>query len=340
MPLPSPGWFFEIWPDNGDPAEGFTGDFFRAEAWGREVAAGQVERLDRWLVERGYFPSRERARLAIMAGEVEIEGRGRVLKAGTRVRPGDRVRVRSRPRFVSRGGEKLEGALERFGLRVEGKKALDVGSSTGGFTHCLLSRGAEAVVALDVGKGLLHWDLRQDPRVTVMEGRNVRHLRPEDLPLVPDLVVVDLSFISLRRVLSVLAGILRPGGDLVALVKPQFEAGRGKVGKGGVVRDPEVHREVLREVLREGQRIGLVLRGLAPSSVRGADGNREFFAWWTCGEGVEMKDEALEERIREVVEEAWRQGSGKALEDEAGETAGKEVRRDRGAVSGVKEGEG
>lgn len=292
----------------------------RKGASGGRVGPGKerLERLDRWLVDRGYFPSRERARLAIMAGEVEIEGRGEVLKAGTRVRPGDRVLVRGRPLFVSRGGEKLEGALKRFGLEVGGRKALDVGSSTGGFTHCLLRRGVEAVVALDVGKGLLHWDLRRDPRVTVMEGSNVRHLRPEELPLVPDLVTVDISFISLRKVLSVLSGILRPGGDLVALVKPQFEAGRGRVGKGGVVRDPEVHREVLREVLEEGSRAGLALRGLAPSPLKGADGNREFFAWWTSGgEGAAPSWKDLESLIQEVVEEAWRAerepGSGEGL---------------------------
>ncbi|MBC7253951.1 MAG: TlyA family RNA methyltransferase [Actinobacteria bacterium] len=266
-----------------------------------------MERLDRWLVDRGYFPSRERARLAIMAGEVEIEGRGEVLKAGTKVRPGDRVLVRSRPRYVSRGGEKLEGALERFGLRVEGRRALDVGSSTGGFTHCLLQRGSSRVVALDVGKGLLHWDLRRDPRVTVMEGRNVRHLHPGDLPFIPDLVVVDLSFISLRKVLSVLRDILTPGGDMLVLVKPQFEAGRAQVGKGGVVRDPEVHREVLREVLREGRKLGLALRGLAPSRPPGADGNREYFAWWSAGGEEGIPDRRWEELIREAVEESLRE---------------------------------
>ncbi len=271
-----------------------------------------MERLDRWLVERGYFPSRERARLAIMAGDVEIEGRGKILKAGTLVRPGDRVVVRERPLYVSRGGEKLEGALLRFGLRVEGRQALDVGSSTGGFTHCLLRNGASKVVALDVGKGLLHWDLRRDPRVTILEGRNVRFLRPEDLPYTPDLVVADLSFISLRKVLSVLKDILSPGGDLVALIKPQFEAGRAQVGKGGVVRDPAVHREVLRLVLEEARAMGLVLRGLAPSRPPGADGNREFFAWWSSGSGEGIPTTDWDKLVNAVVEEAWREGKGEA----------------------------
>lgn len=271
-----------------------------------------MERLDRWLVEKGYFSSRERARLAIMAGDVEIEGRGRDLKAGTLVRPCDRVVVRRRSPYVSRGGEKLEGALRRFGLWVVGRQALDVGASTGGFTHCLLRHGASRVVALDVGKGLLHWDLRRDPRVTVMEGRNVRFLHPQDLPFAPDLVVTDLSFISLRKVMSVLKDILRPGGDLVALIKPQFEVGRGQVGKGGVVRDPAVHREVLWLVLEEGRALGLVLRGLAPSRPLGADGNREFFAWWSSGleEGIAPED--WEELIDAVVEEAWGKGEDKS----------------------------
>ncbi|MBC7247713.1 MAG: TlyA family RNA methyltransferase [Actinobacteria bacterium] len=265
-------------------------------------------RLDQWLVEEGYFPSRERARLAVLAGEVAIEGRGGPLKAGTRVRPGDRVIVKERPRFVSRGGDKLDGALQLFGLEVAGRQAMDVGSSTGGFTHCLLERGVVRVVCVDVGKGQLHWDLRRDPRVTVMEGRNARDLLRKDLPYVPDLVVVDLSFISLRKVLSALAAILDDGGDMIALVKPQFEAERGRVGKGGVVRDPGVHRDVLRRVLGDAGELGLHLRGLLPSPLRGADGNIEFFAWWSkaageCGKpGSAGEHEGL---IEKAVEEAW-----------------------------------
>lgn len=260
-------------------------------------------------MERGYFPSREKARLAIMAGEVEVEGRGKGLKPGTLVRPGDRVTVRSRPRFVSRGGDKLEGALRRLGISVSGREALDAGSSTGGFTHCLLERGVNRVIAVDVGKGQLHWRLRNDPRVILMEGVNVRHLASEDLPFVPDLIVADLSFISLRKVLSVLAGILRGGGDIIALVKPQFEAGRGKVGKGGLVRDPGVHREVLADVLGEAARLGLSLRRLIPSPLRGADGNLEFFAWWTKGAGsAEGLDGELHAAIEEAVRQAWETG--------------------------------
>jgi 23S rRNA (cytidine1920-2'-O)/16S rRNA (cytidine1409-2'-O)-methyltransferase len=262
-----------------------------------------MKRLDQWLVEQGYYPSRERARLAVMAGEVEIEGRGTNLKAGTRLKPQDKVIIKKRPRFVSRGGDKLDGVLERWGMDVTGKAALDVGASTGGFTQCLLQKGASRVISLDVGKGQLHWDLRRDPRVEVMESRNVRHLETADLPFKPQLVTIDVSFISLRLVLPVLADILDEGMDLVALIKPQFEAGRGKVGKKGIVRDPDIHREVLRDVLEAAAKAGFVLRELAPSPLKGADGNIEFFAWWVRDEkdvGVEIEEEA-----EKVVREAW-----------------------------------
>ncbi len=261
-------------------------------------------RLDHWLVEQGHFPSRERARLAVMAGEVEIEGRGRALKAGHKLAPGDRVVVRTRARYVSRGGDKLHAALERWGMEIAGRMALDAGASTGGFTHCLLEKGAARVICLDVGRGQLHWDLRRDERVTVMEGRNVRFMLPSDLPYAPDLIVADLSFISLRLVLQGLGRALAPGGDLIALVKPQFEAGKGKVGRKGVVRDPEVHRETLRAVLWEAEKQGLGLNGVMPSPLRGAEGNREFFSWWSHGpppEGDEM-----EHMIEAAVEEAWK----------------------------------
>ena len=262
-----------------------------------------MKRLDQWLVEQGHYPSRERARLAIMAGEVEIEGKGANLKAGTRLRPEDKVIIRKPPRFVSRGGEKLDGVLERWGMDVSGKVALDVGASTGGFTQCLLQRGASRVISLDVGKGQLHWDLRRDPRVEVMESRNVRHLEAADLPYKPQLATIDVSFISLRLVLPVLADILDEGMDLVALIKPQFEAGRGKVGKKGVVRDPDIHLEVLYQVLEAAAGEGFALRELAPSPLKGADGNIEFFAWWVRGEADVEKETGVE--TEKVVREAW-----------------------------------
>lgn len=263
-----------------------------------------MKRLDQWLVEEGHYPSRERARLAVMAGEVEVEGRGRALKAGYRVAPGDRVVVRKRARFVSRGGDKLDAVLERWQIEVGGRMALDAGASTGGFTHCLLQRGASRVICIDVGKGQLHWDLRRDERITVMEGRNVRFILPADLPYEPDLIVADLSFISLRLVLAKLVMVLAPEGELIALIKPQFEAGRGKVGRKGVVRDPEVHREVLRGVLQAAKGHGVELEGVAPSSPRGADGNLEFFAWWT--RRARPGKAGVDAMIEAAMEEAWK----------------------------------
>jgi len=263
-----------------------------------------MKRLDQWLVEKGHYPSREKARLAIMAGEVEIEGKGRTLKAGTRLGPGDRVLIRHKKRFVSRGGDKLDGAMERWDIDVAGMAALDAGASTGGFTHCLLEHGASMVASLDVGRGPLHWDLRQDERVTVMEGVNVRNLRPEELPFEPQIVVADLSFISLRTVLPALVGVLRKGGDLIALVKPEFEAGKGKVGKKGVVKDAAVHREVLRQVLEAAACEGLALEAVAPSPLKGADGNIEFFAWWKKKEEEEVVSD-LTDIVDKAVNEAW-----------------------------------
>jgi len=262
-----------------------------------------MKRLDQWLVDEGYYPSRERARLAIMAGEVEIEGKGSRLKAGTHLGPGDRVVVKSAPRFVSRGGDKLEGVLERWNIDVAGLEALDVGASTGGFTHCLLQRGASRVTCLDVGKGQLHWKLRRDPRVTVMESVNVRHLDPEKIPYRPDLVTVDVSFISLRLVFPALSKIMDDQSVLIGLIKPQFEAGRGKVGRKGVVRDAQVHREVLLQVLQAAGAEGFLLKGLLPSPLRGADGNIEYFAWWVKGGGVEGDEFTV--NIEKAVKEAW-----------------------------------
>ncbi len=172
-----------------------------------------MKRLDLWLVEEGYYPSRERARLAVMAGEVEVEGKGRSLKAGFRLSPTDRVIVRSRKSFVSRGGDKLDGVLRRWGIEVSGRTALDAGASTGGFTDCLLKRGVSRIISLDVGRGQLHWDLRRDGRVTVMEGVNVRYLAASDLPFAPEVIVADLSFISLRLVFAALAGVMEEGGN-------------------------------------------------------------------------------------------------------------------------------
>lgn len=235
-------------------------------------------RIDAVLVDRGLFPSREQARAAVLAGEVRADG-ATVTKAGQLVAEDARVEVAQRRRYVSRGGEKLEGALAAFGLDVAGRRAIDVGASTGGFTDCLLQRGAASVVALDVGYGQLAWVLRNDDRVTVLERTNIRKVSPEDLGTPFEVVVCDVSFISLRTVLPHLAALLASGGDLLTLVKPQFEAGKGRVGKRGVVRDPAIHEEVLRDAVETARRLGLVVRGLAFSPITGPEGNIEFWMW-------------------------------------------------------------
>ena len=238
------------------------------------------ERLDRLLVARGLAPSRERAQRAILAGEVRIGDR-RAEKASESVPIDAELRIEPRAtRFASRGGEKLEGALAAFGLDVAGTVCLDVGASTGGFTDCLLGRGARRVVALDVGYGQLDWRLRTDPRVEVLERTNVRGVARERFAEAIDLATIDVSFISLSLVLPKVAELVRPGADVIALVKPQFEVGKGEVGKGGVVRDPELHRAVVERVRADAARLGFEECGFVESPLLGPKGNREFFLWW------------------------------------------------------------
>jgi 23S rRNA (cytidine1920-2'-O)/16S rRNA (cytidine1409-2'-O)-methyltransferase len=227
------------------------------------------------LVERGLAASREQARARILAGDVLVDGQV-AAKPGVLVADAAALEVRAAPTFVSRGGEKLAHALARFGIQVAGRVALDAGASTGGFTDCLLQRGARRVYAVDVGYGQLDWRLRQDPRVVVMERTNLRQLAALPEPI--DLATLDLSFISLRLVLEAVRQLLQPAGEVVALVKPQFEAGRGQVGRGGVVRDPAIHRAVLDEVLGWAQAHGFGVRGLTASPLRGPAGNVEFLA--------------------------------------------------------------
>jgi 23S rRNA (cytidine1920-2'-O)/16S rRNA (cytidine1409-2'-O)-methyltransferase len=244
------------------------------------------KRLDILLVERGLAESRTQAQRFIRAGLVRVAGQV-ADKPGTRVVTSAEITLQARPRFASRGGEKLEAALVRFGVDVAGLVAADVGASTGGFTDCLLQRGASRVYAIDVGYGQLDWRLRNDPRVVVMERTNARYL--ESLPEQVGLVTADVAFISLGLILPVAVRWLRPGGQVVALIKPQFEAGRREVGKGGVVRDPDVHRRVLERVLGIAAGLDLGLRGLMPSPLRGPAGNFEFLGWWTSGaEGLPM----------------------------------------------------
>ena len=236
-------------------------------------------RLDRLLVDRGLVPSRERAQRLIMAGEVLVDDRP-VTKPGTTVEAEAAVRLRAAASpYVSRGGEKLAGALDAFGVEPAGRVCCDVGASTGGFTDVLLRRGAARVVALDVGYGQLAWSLRQDPRVTVLERVNARALEPGMLPATPTLVTVDVSFISLALVLPAVARVLPAGGEVVALVKPQFEAGRGEVGKGGVVRDPAVRAACVARVREVAVACGFAVRGEAPSVLPGPKGNQEVFVW-------------------------------------------------------------
>ncbi|HEX6200015.1 MAG TPA: TlyA family RNA methyltransferase [Thermoanaerobaculia bacterium] len=239
-------------------------------------------RLDQLLVERGLFPSRERARRAVMAGTVEVDGR-RVDKPGTAVADEARLELigRGEP-YASRAGRKLEAALDAFGVSPAGRVCLDVGASTGGFTDCLLQRGAERVYAVDVGYGQLDYRLRNDPRVVVMERINVRYLEPDALPEAVDLFTVDVSFISLTKVVpALLPHLARPGGEMLTLIKPQFEAGREQVGKGGIVRDEAVRSRVIAETAEAlGRLDGLELAGVVDSEVPGTGGNREAFGWF------------------------------------------------------------
>lgn len=236
-------------------------------------------RLDALLVQKGLVESREKARRLILAGQVDVGGHN-APKAGSMVDVETAVRVIGPDHpWVSRGGLKLAHALQHFGIDAAGRLALDIGASTGGFTDVLLQAGARHVVALDVGHGQLHWKLRQDPRVTVIEGANARHLTRAELPdLGPGagLIVIDVSFISLALIFPVLPPLLAPGGQVIALVKPQFEAGRKDVGKKGVVTRPEVHERVVAEVTAAAAEVGLVRRGLTESPITGAQGNKEF----------------------------------------------------------------
>lgn len=240
-------------------------------------------RLDHLLVERGLVASRERARALILAGEVRVDGQV-ATKAGTPVSPEVEITlaVPDHP-YVSRGGLKLAHALHTFELDVTGRDALDIGASTGGFTDVLLQRGAAHVVAVDVGHGQLDWRLRTDPRVTVMERVNARALAPGDLPEGRrrfGIVTIDVSFISLRHILPVVPPLLEDQGDVIALVKPQFESRRGEVGKGGIVRDEAVHARVVTEVTAAAHAAGLARLGLITSPITGMEGNREFLAWF------------------------------------------------------------
>lgn len=232
-------------------------------------------RLDHALVERGLADTRSRAKALIMAGDVLVNEQ-KETRAGRNVAGNDRIALKEKPRFVSRGGEKLDKALHQFGIDIAGTVAADLGSSTGGFTDCLLQNGATKVYAVDVGYGILDERMRTDPRVISMERTNARHL--ESLPEAVDIVVIDVSFISLSLMFPAVKRILKPGGLCVPLIKPQFEAGKENVGKRGVVREPAVHEMVLRNVLGFARNHGLSVQAITASPLRGPNGNIEFLA--------------------------------------------------------------
>jgi 23S rRNA (cytidine1920-2'-O)/16S rRNA (cytidine1409-2'-O)-methyltransferase len=239
-------------------------------------------RLDVLIVERGLAPSRERAQALLLAGNVLVNGQ-KIEKSGTQVPADSRVELIGEPqRYVSRGGMKLEGALDDFAVSVEGKLALDVGSSTGGFTDCLLQRGATRVIAVDVSNDQLDWKLRKDSRVTFIE-KNARYLVPADLPAAedaaakPTVVVMDVSFISATKVLPAVAPLAAAGADLLILIKPQFELEKSDIGKGGIVRDSQLHDTAIERVVSAARDLNLAIQGVKPSRIAGTEGNQEFF---------------------------------------------------------------
>lgn len=238
------------------------------------------ERIDKVLVDLGIAESRTKAQALVMSGVVLVDEQ-RIDKPSDKISPDSNIRIKGdspESRYVGRGGLKLEGALREFGIDPTGMNCLDVGASTGGFTDCLLQHGADKVVAVDVGTNQLAWKIRSDDRVTVFENVNARTLRAEDIPFVPHLIVMDVSFISVTKILPALKDLISPNGKIIVLIKPQFEVGKGEVGKGGIVREPEKQEAVIRSVTEFATSIGLSRTGLTDSPILGAEGNREFLA--------------------------------------------------------------
>jgi 23S rRNA (cytidine1920-2'-O)/16S rRNA (cytidine1409-2'-O)-methyltransferase len=265
-------------------------------------------RLDLLLAERGLFASRSRAAASVMAGEVRVGASERkAQKPGEMIDDEESLHVEQRPEFVSRGGIKLANALDECGLDVAGRRALDVGASTGGFTDCLLQRGVSEVVTVDVGYGSLAWSLRNDSRVTVLERTNARALTPQMLPYAPDLAVLDVSFISLAKVLGAVLACMADEYEMLALVKPQFEVGRERVGKGGVVRDADVRRSALVAVGEAALALGTDVRSYHSSGLPGPKGNRETFVWLAdpglAGDAEETSVESSAQRLERLARE-------------------------------------
>ncbi|MBI5681873.1 MAG: TlyA family RNA methyltransferase [Deltaproteobacteria bacterium] len=236
------------------------------------------KRLDILIVEKGFAGSRERAKAVIMAGSVIVNGI-RIDKPGKEVDEDAVVSIKEDLPYVSRGGIKLEGALKQFDIDVHGLEVMDVGASTGGFTDCLLKMGAKDIFAVDVGKGLIDWKIRNDKRVKVIEGRNIRYLEFDDVGILLDMAVIDVSFISLQKVIPKVMGFVKEGGSILALIKPQFEVGKGMVGKGGIVRDIKMHQTVIDGIRAFAISIGLDVKGVCESPISGAKGNREFWIY-------------------------------------------------------------
>ncbi|ORT98942.1 RNA binding methyltransferase [Anaerovibrio sp. JC8] len=258
------------------------------------------ERLDVLLVKKNLVQSRERAKTTIMAGLVIVDG-NKIDKAGTMVKETADIRVLGNQiPYVSRGGLKLEKAIKEFGVELKGKVTADIGASTGGFTDCMLQNGAVKVFAIDVGYGQLAWSLRTDERVVNMERTNVRNVTPEDIGQLIDLASIDVAFISLEKVLPAVKGMLKANGEVVALIKPQFEAGKEKVGKKGVVRDPKVHLEVIHNVIDTARAMEFVTKELTFSPVKGPEGNIEYLVWLTRDK--EAEDHVTDEVMAETVE--------------------------------------
>ncbi|MDQ0256244.1 23S rRNA (cytidine1920-2'-O)/16S rRNA (cytidine1409-2'-O)-methyltransferase [Evansella vedderi] len=262
------------------------------------------ERIDVLLVEKGLVETREKAKRTIMAGLVYADG-DRIDKPGMKVKRESNLEVKGQViPYVSRGGLKLARAIEAFQLNLKDRIVLDIGASTGGFTDCALQEGASLVYALDVGYNQLAWKLRQDERVVVMERTNFRHVTPDKFQKgIPDFATIDVSFISLKLILPVLKGILKQGGHVSALVKPQFEAGREEVGKKGIVRDPKIHEKVLNTIITFSENCGYTIKGLVPSPIRGGEGNIEFLLHLVLKENVE-ENVPLKNSIPLIVQEA------------------------------------
>ncbi len=269
-----------------------------------ELVKKMKERLDKILVGKGFFTSREKAQAAIMAGQVVVDGHT-LDKAGTRISDDADISIvgKSCP-YVSRGGLKLEKALDEFDILVDGKKIMDVGASTGGFTDCLLKKGACLVYAVDVGYGQLDWSLRKDPRVIVMERKNIRYVKPGDIQHQIDLAVIDVSFISLKKVIPSVLEVVEYGGSVIALIKPQFEAGPSRVGKKGVVKDQATHRSVLLDIAQFLMEQNVIIEGVTYSPIKGPEGNIEYFICFQKNEPETKSDRKTIEKIDTVIETA------------------------------------